>query len=126
MFESVYTSALWHCLLKNGVTEGYVSVLRESYRHTLGRVRVYGQLSPPLVVSKKVWQGCPVTPFLFSFSMEYVPEDTLFALSNGGAERLPGKSFYAYDIISMSDNAQVFQRALDGLGTDVSRCALHP
>lgn len=44
-FDSVGRHALWHCLLRNGVTEKYVSIPREFCRNTPSVVRAYGQLS---------------------------------------------------------------------------------
>lgn len=73
-----------------GVPEKYVSVLKEFYRHTSSRVRVYGQLSPLFVVSSKVRHGLPIFSFLLNFVGEGVLCDVLSCLLDGGVELLLG------------------------------------
>ena len=124
-FDSIDRTALWNCLLRNGVPEKYVSILKELYRHTSGRVRAYGQLSPPFAVTSGVRQGCPVSPFLFNFAIEDVLQNALSGLPNGGVELLPGNRVfdleYADDIALLSDNTQAAQQALNRLAIEVSR-----
>lgn len=55
-FNSTDRSALWHCLLRMGISAEYVSGLKWLHRRTSGRVKAYGRLSPPFVVSNGVRQ----------------------------------------------------------------------
>ncbi|MBM6549315.1 reverse transcriptase family protein [Streptococcus dysgalactiae subsp. equisimilis] len=124
-FDSVDRSALWNCLLRNGVPEKYVSILKALYAHTSGRVRAYGQLSPSFAVSSGVRQGCPISPFLFNFAIDDVLHNAISGLSDGGVELLPGNRVtdleYADDIALLGDNPQATQNALDRLAIEVSR-----
>lgn len=88
-FDSIDTPALWRCLLKDGVPEKYVSILRELNRHTSGRVRPYGQFSPLFVISSAVRQDSYMSPYPLNFVRD-VPRKALSDLSDGGAELLPG------------------------------------
>jgi hypothetical protein len=128
-FDSVDRSTLWACLLRNGVPEKYVSVLKSLYYQTSGRVRVYGKLSPPFAFSSGVRQGCPISPFLFNFVMDSILEDALSSISDKGVELLPGSRVadleYADDIALLGDNPQAVQQSLDCLVTEASKYGLH-
>ena len=124
-FDSIDRSALWNCLLRNGVPEKYVTILRELYSHTSGRVRAYGQLSSPFAVSSGVRQGCPISPFLFNFAIDDVLQRALHGLEDGGVELLPGNRVldleYADDIALLGDNVESVQHALNRLAIEVSK-----
>lgn len=100
-------------------------VLKELYRHTSGRIRAYGQLSPPFVDSSGVRQDCTISQFIFEFVIEDVLRNVLLGLLNGGVELLQwNRGFnlkYADDIILRTCNAQSAQYALSRLVIEVSK-----
>ncbi|CAH8606212.1 unnamed protein product, partial [Dicrocoelium dendriticum] len=110
-FDPVDRTVLWHCLLRNGVPEKFVSILRSLHSLTSGRVRAYGKLSPTFVVSSGVRQGCPISPFLFNFAIEDVLKNALGNSLNAGVELLPGNRVvdldYADDIVLLGDDPHV-------------------
>lgn len=89
-FDSADRSAICHCLLRNGASEKYVSVIKELCRHMPGMVRVCDQLSPSFVVPSGVRQGCLVSPYLFNFVTEDVLLNALSRLLDGEVELLSG------------------------------------
>lgn len=83
---------------------------------------MYSQLSPFFVVSQG--QGCPVSPFLFDFSVDDLLRRTFDVVENGDVELLPDPivagSNYADDVTLLGDNFQVVQAALYHLSAEVS------
>ncbi|KAH9585462.1 hypothetical protein MS3_00006704 [Schistosoma haematobium] len=45
-FDSLDRTVLWDCLLKKGVPEEFINILKALYTNTSGRVRAYNHLSP--------------------------------------------------------------------------------
>lgn len=127
-FDSVDRCALWNCLIRKGVPEKYVNIIRALYRHNSGRVRAYGKLSPPFKISSGVRQGCPLSPFLFNFAIDEVMEVAFHRADLEGVELLPGDRLldleYADDIVLICDCLQNCQVALDRLALAVSRFGL--
>ena len=124
-FDSVDRAALWDCLMRNGVPEKYVSILKALYMHTSGRVRAYGSLSRSLVVSNGVRQGCPISPFLFNFAIDDILQAALSGVPNLGIEVLPGRKVqdleYADDIALIGNNVQAIQLALSCLAIEARK-----
>ncbi|CAH8657151.1 unnamed protein product [Dicrocoelium dendriticum] len=128
-FDSVDRTVLWQCLLRNGVPEKFVCILRALYSLTSGRVRAYGMLSPTFVVSSGVRQGCPISPFLFNFAIEDVLRNALSDSLNAGVELLPGSRVvdldYADDIVLLGDDPQVVQLAFNRLTIEASKYGMY-
>ncbi|RTG91107.1 uncharacterized protein DC041_0008631, partial [Schistosoma bovis] len=118
-FDSLDRTVLWDCLLKKGVPEKFINILKALYKNTSGRVRAYNHLSPLFHSSSGVRQGCPISPFLFNFAIDDILETALMNVSNGGVDLLPGERLldleYADDIVLLCDNAQGMQSALNQL-----------
>ncbi|CAH8590969.1 unnamed protein product [Dicrocoelium dendriticum] len=129
VFDSVDRTALWHCLLRNGVPETFVSILRAVYSLTSDRVRAYGKLSPTFVVYSGVRQGCPISPFLFNFAIEDVLKNPLGDSLNAGVELLPGSRVvdldYADDIVLLGDDPHIVQLALNRLAIEASKYGMY-
>jgi hypothetical protein len=128
-FDSVDRTVLWNCLMRNGVPEKYINILKSLYLHTSAQVRAYGQLSPSFEVSSGVRQGCPISPFLFNYAMDDVLKSALGGLDNCGVELLPGDRLsdldYADDIALLGDNPRVVQSALNRLAVEASRFGMY-
>ena len=124
-FDSLDRTVLWDCLLKKGVPEKFINILKALYTNTSGRVRAYNHLSPLFHSSSGVRQGCPISPFLFNFAIDDILETALMDVSNGGVDLLPGERLldleYADDIVLLCDNAQGMQSALNQLAISVRR-----
>ncbi|CAH8292457.1 unnamed protein product [Schistosoma rodhaini] len=124
-FDSLDRTVLWDCLLKKGVPEKFINILKALYTNTSGRVRAYNHLSPLFHSSSGVRQGCPISPFLFNFAIDDILETALMDVSNGGVYMLPGERLldleYADDIVLLCDNAQGMQSALNQLAISVRR-----
>ncbi|KAH9587822.1 ATP-binding cassette sub- A member 3 [Schistosoma haematobium] len=124
-FDSLDRTVLWDCLLKKGVHEKFINILKALYTNTLGRMRAYNHLSPLFHSSSGVRQGCPISPFLFNFAIDDILETALMDVSNGGVDLLPGERLldleYADDIVLPRDNAQAMQSALNQLAINVRR-----
>ncbi|KAH9582360.1 hypothetical protein MS3_00000357 [Schistosoma haematobium] len=56
-FDSLDRTVLWYCLLKKGVLEKLINILKTLYTNTSGRVRAYNHLSPLFHSSSRVRQG---------------------------------------------------------------------
>ncbi|CAH8587907.1 unnamed protein product [Schistosoma margrebowiei] len=124
-FDSLDRTVLWDCLLKKGVPEKFINILKALYKNTSGRVRAYNHLSPLFHSSSGVRQGCPISPFLFNLAIDDILETALMNVSNGGVDLLPGERLldleYADDIVLLCDNAQGMQSALNQLAISVRR-----
>ncbi|CAH8492285.1 unnamed protein product [Dicrocoelium dendriticum] len=127
-FDSVDRSALWNCLLKKGVPDKFVTILKVLYSHTSGKVRAYGTHSSSFAVTSGVRQGCPISPFLFNFAIEDVLQRALEGVQDCGVELLPGDRLtdldYADDIALLGDDPQSVQNALDRLAMEASKYGL--
>ncbi|KAH9578500.1 hypothetical protein MS3_00005968 [Schistosoma haematobium] len=124
-FDSLKRTVLWDYLLKKGVPEKHINILKALYTNTSGRVRAYNHLSPLFHSSSGVRQGCPISPLLFQFAIDDILETALMDVSNGGVDLLPGERLldleYADDIVLLCDNAQGMQSALNQLAISVRR-----
>ena len=123
-FDSVDRSTLVGLLSQTRDTDKYVKLLQAIYAQTSGRMRAYGELSPPFDITSGVRQGCPLSPFLFTFVMDDCFQRTLVDSNGGGVELLPGAKLcdleYADDAGLLSDDPQVLQHILDRLEYTVS------
>ncbi|KAA3676640.1 uncharacterized protein DEA37_0002919 [Paragonimus westermani] len=128
-FDSVARNVLWSCLLRKGVPEKYVNLLRSLYAHSASRVRVYGQLSRAFITSSGVRQGCPISPFLFNFVMDDILEGALRESSGLGVELLPGARLtdleYADDIVLLSPSAEDMQTMLNKVSDRAGLYGMH-
>ncbi|CAH8503536.1 unnamed protein product [Schistosoma rodhaini] len=124
-FDSLDRTVLWDCLLKKGVPEKFINILKALYTNTSGRVRAYNHISPLFHLSSGVRQGCPISPFLFNFAIDDILETAPMDVSNGGVDMLPGERLldleYADDIVLLCDNAQGMQSTLNQLAISVRR-----
>ena len=50
---------------------------------------VYGKQSQPFTTTSGVRQGCPISPFLFNFAIDYILTNALKDSENFGVELLP-------------------------------------
>ncbi|KAH9596282.1 Contactin-5 [Schistosoma haematobium] len=124
-FDLLDRTVLWDCLLKKGVPEKFINILKAPYTNASGRVKACHHLSQLFYSSSGVWQGCTIAPFPSNFTIDDILETALMDVSNGGVDLLPGERLldleYADDIVLLCDNAQGMQSALSQLAISVRR-----
>jgi hypothetical protein len=118
-FDSVDRSVLLKTLAQMGMPMKFVNIIRSLYSHTVGRVRVYGQLSKSFPTTSGVRQGCPLSPFLFNFIIDAVMMRALQGLQNPGVRIIAGENLvdleYADDIVLIFEKEGEAQALLDKL-----------
>ncbi|KAA3672338.1 uncharacterized protein DEA37_0010944 [Paragonimus westermani] len=116
-FDSVARNVLWSCLLRKRVPEKYVNLLRSLFANPASWVRVYGQLPRAFIPFNCVRQGCPISPYLFTFFMDDIVEEALRESSGLGVELLPGVRLtdlkYADGIDLLSPSAEDMRTMLN-------------
>ncbi|VDP39324.1 unnamed protein product [Schistosoma margrebowiei] len=124
-YDSLDRTALWDGLLKNGVHQKFINILKALYTNTSGRVRAYNHLSPLFHSSSGVRQRCPISLFLFNFAIVDILKTALMNVSNGGVDSLPGEILHDLEcadyIILFCDNAQDMRSALNQLAVSIRR-----
>ena len=71
-FDSVNRDALWKVLLLDGMPPKLVKLISSYYTATNSRVRVYGEESKEFALYSGVRQGCPLSPVLFNFAVDWI------------------------------------------------------
>ncbi|KAF7244531.1 hypothetical protein EG68_10488 [Paragonimus skrjabini miyazakii] len=109
-FDSVARNVLWSSLLRKGVPGEYVNLLGSLYAHFASRLNVYEQLSRSFITSSGVRLGCPISPLLFSFTMEEILEGAFKESSELDVELLSGARLtdleYADNIVLLNPSAE--------------------
>lgn len=81
---------------------------------------MYGQISPSFAVLSDVQQECPISPFPFNFTMDYLLLKVFDGIANSGVELLLGHKVAHLDnadeVALLGDDHQVYQAALNRLG----------
>ena len=114
-------------MLSQKVPPKYVSIMRELYSHTTGRVRAYGQLSECFETNSGVRQGFPLSPFLLNFVMDDILgralKSTAANLPNAQDETLFDLE-YADDIVCTFETFTDAQSLLNSLICSAARYGL--
>ena len=120
-FDSVDRHSLIQCLAAKGVPPKFLQLVKALYANTRGRVRAYGKLSSEFATTSGVRQGCPLSPFLFNFVIDFLLEMSISTCDVEGVELLPGCPLvdleYADDIALLGANVPQMQALLDRLQT---------
>jgi hypothetical protein len=96
-FDSVHRSSLWRILAADGVPSKLISLIKSFYLRTGNRVLVNGELSDRFETRTGVRQGCPLSPILFNFVIDWILKTSL--------EGFPGVAVSPHDTITDLDYA---------------------
>ena len=114
-FDSIDREALWRILLADGVPPKLVNLIRAYYDSTSARVRVLGEESSPFSLTAGVRQGCPLSPVLFNFLIDWVMNQAVDASS--GCRLSPNLLItdldYADDIVVLGETPSSLQTTID-------------
>lgn len=113
---------------KKGVSDKCVTILKNLYSHTSGKVKAYRTFSASFAITSGVHQGCLISPFLFNFAIEDVVQRALENPQNCGIELLTGDRVtdldYADYIALLGDDPQALQSALNRKAMATSKYGL--
>ena len=125
-FDSVHRGSLWEIMLADGVPLKLVNLVRAYYSLVKARVRVYGEETPEFLVETGVKQGCPLSPVLFNFVIDWVLERSI---GDHPGVQLTSNTWitdleYADDVVLLADNVGDMQRVLNRLCENASLVGL--
>ena len=125
-FDSVARESLWNIMLEDGVPAKLVNLIRAYYASTKSRIRVYGEESTEFDVTSGVRQGCPLSPSLFNFAVDWIMKQAV--------TEFPGVQInnhfritdleYADDVVILGDNFHEVQQMLELVNRFASQIGL--
>ena len=125
-FDSVDRDSLWRIMLADGMPAKFVNLMQSYYAFTRGRVRAYGTDSSTFPIVTGVRQGCPLSPVLFNFAIDWTMRQA-FA-SYEGVPISPNLSIsdldYADDIVVLGEDPSTLQPILDSVSQYASLLGL--
>jgi hypothetical protein len=121
-FDSLHRSSLWSILEADGLPPKLVNLIKAYYAGTGSRVLIRGEQSERFETRTGVRQGCPLSPILFNFAIDWVLKT---ALSDSiGVQISPQHNItdldYADDIVIFAESYTAMQLTLSKIDT-VSR-----
>ncbi|MES9976207.1 MAG: reverse transcriptase domain-containing protein [Candidatus Thiodiazotropha sp.] len=114
-FDSIDRNSLWKLIYADGMPGKLVNLLKSYYATTQSRVRMYGEESSPFSLTTGVRQGCPLSPVLFNYAVDWV---MYHAIANHPGVQLSDDIWiadleFADDIVILADNPSNLQPVLD-------------
>ena len=73
-FDSLIREELWRIMAEDGAPQEIIEILRSAYKDTETCVRVSGNDTPKFPVEFGVKQGCPLSPILFNYAIDWINE----------------------------------------------------
>jgi len=71
-FESIHRETLWRILRHYGIPSKIVNIVRMLYSDCQDQVICGNKLTEPFIIQTGVKQECQLSPFLFSFCIDWV------------------------------------------------------
>jgi hypothetical protein len=114
-FDSVNREALWKVLLIDGMPSKLIKLISSYYSATKSRVRVYGEESNEFTLCSGVRQGCPLSPVLFNFAIDWIMANALrdYRGVQVSSDLWISDLEYADDVVVLGDNPEDLERALN-------------
>ena len=116
-YDTVWREGLWRKMREYGVEESFVSLCEGLYEGVQASVQVDGQQSRWFRVDEGLWQGCPLSPLLYSvYIMGMVEELERENLGVKVSGVWCGALLYADDIVLIAESGEELQKMLDMVG----------
>jgi hypothetical protein len=114
-FDSVDRDSLWNILKEDGMPEKLVGLIKSYYSNTRARVRAYGEESPEFPLNSGVRQGCPLSPVLFNYAIDWTMNHALadYPGVQLGPDTWIADLEFADDIVILADTPNNLQPVLD-------------
>lgn len=110
-FDSIDRESLWKIMVADGTPPKLVNLIKSYYSLTKARVRVYGEESSDFDLSTGVRQGCPLSPVLFNYAIDWIMENAL--LGYRGVQVSPdfwlSDIEYADDVVLLGEDVEHLQ-----------------
>ena len=116
-FDSIKRSAIWNALHNKGVPSKVINIIKTLYQNAESSVLHEGKLGQPIYPSTGVRQGCPLSPQLFSITLDDIMAK-VDAETRGITWSLTtklGSLEYADDIALLAHTANDLQQKMDKL-----------
>ena len=114
-FDSVDRDALWIILKADGMPQKLVNLIKSYYSNTRARIRIYGEESSEFSLNSGVRQGCPLSPVLFNYAIDWIMHHSL--IDYLGVQLSPDVFVadleFADDIVILGDSPSVLQPILN-------------
>jgi hypothetical protein len=114
-FDSIHRPSLWRIMEADGFPPKLLSLIKSFYSHPGNRVLVNGELSDRFETRTGVRQGCPLSPILFNFVIDWILKISVRDFN--GVTVGPDTSItdldYADDICVLANSYTELQHVLD-------------
>ena len=123
-FDSVEHFSIFEALRKINVNETYVKILENIYEGATARVHLDNHISEPFVIERGVRQGDPISPKLFTATIEEIfkKADLEKGIDIDG-ERLQNLRF-ADDVALVTETTDEMEEQLNKLNKESKKCGL--
>ena len=118
-FDSIDRNAIWQIMEANGIPQKLLSLIKSYYSNTRSKVRCYGSLTDAFDIGSGVRQGCPLSPMIFNYAIDFILEHGLEGFNGAQLNRSVSMTDldYADDIALISSSHAELQAALDRIAT---------
>ena len=115
-YDSVWRTGLFYKLIKYGMNKSIIKLIKSMYENTSISLKMNGGLTRPFRTHKGVRQGCILSPRLFNYFINDIPEifDSLCEPVMLGSEKL-SCLMYADDLVILSESESGLQNCLNRL-----------
>jgi hypothetical protein len=72
-FDKIFHTYLFRMTRSYGVSERFITLIRQVYDHATSSVQINGHLARPIPIRCSVRQGCPMSMLLFALSLNPLP-----------------------------------------------------
>ena len=76
-FNSLIRNELWKIMIEDGVPAQLIEILKRDYESTVTRVRTADGETTEFDVESGVKQGCPLSPILFNYIIDWIMTNSL-------------------------------------------------